>query len=225
MLYAGSMIEALIFDMDGLMIDSEGVYCAAGRQIASRYGKVVSDQTLGRMMGRSPMDSMELYAREVGLPLPAAQLLEMRMGIVAELLATAPPMPGLMDLLDRFEGRLRYAIATSAPRKLVDIVMRNLGLGSRFGHIQTSDDITHGKPHPEIYLKAIERVGSTPAQSVVLEDASNGALAGKRAGAYVIVVPSHHITDQDFSCADYCAADLWDAARHIEQMLNGAGER
>ncbi len=78
--------------------------------------------------------------------------------------------------------------------------------------------MVHGKPAPEIYLKAMTRLGTPAEQCVVLEDSSNGALAGKRAGAYVIAVPSQYTRDQDFSFVDYIAADLMGAVGHIKQL-------
>src|SRR5205085_215748 len=81
--------------------------------------------------------------------------------------------------------------------------------------LQTSDDIKHGKPDPEIYLKVIGKLGVAANECFVLEDSSNGARAGKRASAYVIAVPTEHTRSQDFSFVDYIAANLLDAAAHV----------
>src|SRR5688572_21133259 len=207
--------------MDGLMIDSESVYWAAGRQIAARHGKTVSDGTLGRMMGRAPLDSVRLFAEEVGLSEPPQALLETREAMVIESLrAGVPVMPGLRAFLEAFRPGFKFAVATSAPRRMVDIIMDDLGLRRWFDAIQTSDDVTRGKPDPEIYLKAMARIGASPAECVVLEDSSNGALAGKRAGAYVIAVPSQYTREQDFSFVDHRAADLYEAAEHLRALVN-----
>src|SRR3954447_20091376 len=93
-------IRAIIFDMDGLMIDSETLYWAAGRTVAARYGKTVQNGTLGRMMGRKPIESMRVFATEVGLSADPAALLAERDSIVFEQLKqSVTPMPGLMDVL------------------------------------------------------------------------------------------------------------------------------
>ena len=212
-------VKAIIFDMDGLMIDSEGMYWSVGRRIAAGFGKTVSEKTLGNMMGRSPVESMEVFRHDLGLTATAEELLEMRTALMPKMLAEVEPMPGLMGLLEEFRGRLRYGIATSAPRTFVEIVMRRLDLASYFDHVQTSDGVTRGKPDPEIYLKAMGAVEVEPAACVVLEDASNGALAGKRAGAYVIAVPSKYTETQDFGFVDYRARDLADAAEHVRSLL------
>jgi HAD superfamily hydrolase (TIGR01509 family) len=209
-------MRAIVFDMDGLMIDSERVYWDAGRYIARQYGKEVSDQTLGQMMGRKPLESLTVFATELGITRPPEMLLAAREArVISALEAGVDPMPGLMDVLPGLSGKYELAIATSARRSMVDIIMRSLKVEHYFQVVQTSDDITNGKPDPEIYLKAMGKLGVKPDESVVLEDSSNGALSGKRAGAYVIAVPSQYTREQDFSFADYVATDLHDAAAHI----------
>lgn len=212
-------MRAIVFDMDGLMIDSEKVYWAVGRELAREFGREVSDQTLGRMMGRSPIKSMEIYAQDLGLSQSPQELLDVREGRVRQALERGvDPMPGLFEVLEALKPRYKLAIATSAPMYLVDVISRNLNLRPYFDVIQTSDDVTHGKPDPEIYLKAMARLGVPPGECAVLEDSSNGARAGKRSGAYTIAVPSRYTRDQDFSFVDYVAADLKDAASHLAKM-------
>jgi HAD superfamily hydrolase (TIGR01509 family) len=215
-----AQMRAIVFDMDGLMIDSEKVYWAVGREMAREFGKEVSDQTLGKMMGRSPIQSIEIYAQDLGLSQSPHQLLELREKRVLRMLERGvDPMPGLFEVLKEFKPRYKLAIATSAPMYLVDVIAKTLNLRPYFDAIQTSDDVINGKPDPEIYLKAMARLGVPPAECAVLEDSSNGARAGKRSGAYTIAVPSQYTRDQDFGFVDYVARDLKDAARHLE-MLN-----
>jgi HAD superfamily hydrolase (TIGR01509 family) len=212
-------MKAIVFDMDGLMIDSERIYWDAGRFIARQYGKEVSDQTLGRMMGRKPLESLAVFARELGLSERPEDLLQAREARVVRVLESGvEPMPGLLDVLPSLRERYKLAIATSARRYMVDIIMRSLRVEHFFEVVQTSDDVTNGKPDPEIYLKALAKLAVPPAESVVLEDSSNGALSGKRAGAYVIAVPSQYTKEQDFTFADHISTDLNDAAAHIREM-------
>ena len=211
--------RAVIFDMDGLMIDSEKVYFEAGRQLVREHGKEVSDHTLGRMMGRKPLESVALFAKDLGIIEAPANLLKLREARVLGMLEKGvDTMPGLDFILKTLQPNYPLAIATSAPKYIVDVVMRKLELRHYFKVIQTSDDVSHGKPDPEIYLKAMSKLNVLPADSVVLEDSSNGALAGKRSGAYTIAIPSIYTRDQDFSFVDYIAPDLTDAARHIESL-------
>ena len=127
-------------------------------------------------------------------------------------------MPGLLTVLPMLAAKYKLAIATSATRAMVDVIMEPLQLLSYFTVVQTSDDVVNGKPNPEIYLKAMNRLGVQPAESVVLEDSSNGARAGKNAGAYTIAVPSIHTRDQDFSFCDYVASSLIDAGAKIASL-------
>jgi HAD superfamily hydrolase (TIGR01509 family) len=213
-------MHAAIFDMDGLMVDTEGIYWAVARQMAREYGKQVSDETLGRMMGRAPLDSVELYAREVGLTRPPAQLMRERDERVLEIIRQGiEPMPGLVEVLESFRPRFKMAIATSARRTFVDIIFGKLEIHRYFDVLQTSDDITRGKPDPQIYQMAMEKLGVQPRVSFVMEDSSNGSLAGKRAGAYTIAVPSQYTRSQDFSFVDYVAGSLLDAKTHIDALV------
>jgi len=209
-------LSVVIFDMDGLMIDSESVYWDVGRRLAQSFGKEVSDKTLGSMMGRKPIESMAVFATDLGLSAPPAELLERRDTEVFETLKRGvTPMPGLITALNALRGRYRLAIATSATRKFLDMVIGQLKIADRFEALQTSDDVIDGKPAPEIYLKAMAKLGVDGKACAVLEDSSNGALAGKRAGAYTIAVPSQHTHWQDFSFVDYKAKDLDDAVAHL----------
>lgn len=212
-------MQAVIFDMDGLMIDSEGIYWAVARQMAREFGKEVSDDTLGRMMGRAPLESVELYVRELGLTLPPEQLMRQRDQRVLDILRKGiEPMPGLMEILEAFRPRFKIAVATSARLSFVNIVFGGLGIHRFFDVLQTSDDIHRGKPDPEIYQLAMTKLGVRPEQSIVLEDSSNGALAGKRAGAYTIAIPSQYTRNQDFHFVDYVAGNLLDAKARIDSL-------
>jgi HAD superfamily hydrolase (TIGR01509 family) len=209
-------IRAVIFDMDGLMIDSERLYWAAGREVARRYGKQVQDATLGRMMGRSPIDSMRVFATELGIDQDYAALLEERdVMVFRQMQAGVTPMPGLLEVLVQLKARFRLGICTSARMPFVKVALERLGIEGDFDAIQTSEGVTNGKPDPEIYLKAMAKLDARPEECVVLEDSSNGALAAKHAGAYTIAVPSVYTRDQDFSFVDYVANDLRDGAGRI----------
>jgi len=212
------MIRALLFDMDGLMIDSERLYFEAEREIARSYGREVKNETLWRMMGRKPLESLELYVRETGLPIKAEEVYAIRNGIMTRKFnEDLVSMPGLDHILTSFRGRLKLAVATGAQGGFLDLVVDRLGLRVLFDLLLSSDHIQAGKPDPEIFLTACRRLELTPAACVVLEDSGNGVLAGRRAGCRVIAVPSDYTRTHDFSPADYIAADLFEAARYIEE--------
>jgi HAD superfamily hydrolase (TIGR01509 family) len=213
-------VQALLLDMDGLLIDSETLYWRAERQIAAARGRAVDDGTLRRMMGRRPIESMTVFRDELGLAEDAQALLDERDVLMLQLLATeVQARPGLEVLLQAFRGRARYAVVTGASRRMVDAALGRLGLADRFDLIQTSDGVRRGKPDPEIYRTAMRALDVEAAACAVLEDSLNGVRAGKAAGAYVIAVPDVYSAGDDLSIADHVAADLAQAAAHLQRFF------
>jgi HAD superfamily hydrolase (TIGR01509 family) len=219
-------LRAILFDMDGLMVDTEPLYWEVARELAAAHGTTCSDATLRLMMGRSRTESMQIFARECGITgaSPETLLAEREPKMVERYARGVTPMAGLREILDRFHGRLRMAVVTSSPRKFADVLLPALGIEQYFDVIQTGDTVARGKPDPEIYLTAIAKLAAsigtlTAAQCLVLEDSRAGALAGKAAGCRVIAVPSHLTASEDFSFADARADDLHTAARLIEALV------
>jgi HAD superfamily hydrolase (TIGR01509 family) len=209
-------MKAIIFDMDGLMIDSERLYKEAQNNLALRFDRVMTEEMRMRMMGRKPIESLRLFVKELDIPVDAEKMLEMRNDIMREKLKNElVPMPGLFHIIDAFYKKLKLAICTGAQAEFLDIVVDKLGIRERFDVLQDSDNIKNGKPDPEIYLKTCERLNLNPRECVVLEDALNGVSAGKSAGCYVIAVPSEYTRGQDFGAADFIAENLFDATNHI----------
>ncbi len=214
------MFDALIFDMDGLMIDSERLYWQVEKGIARQFGKKVREETLWKMMGRGPIEGMRIFVQDLGLPITSERAREMRDELMREKYRNeSEPMPGLMHTLNRFHGRLKLAVCTGAQREFMEIVVDRLKIRDRFDVLQASDEIINGKPDPEIYLAACAKLGVPPPRSVVLEDSANGCVAAERAGCYTIAVPSEYSMGQDFSGVDFIAADLFAAERHISALL------
>ena len=220
--------SALIFDMDGLMIDSERLYFAAEREMAAQFGKELRDEQLWPLMGRKPIESLRLLRGILGIDPPAEELLEWRNRLMlAKMRRELGAMPGLHEILEAFHGRLKRAVATGAQREFLDIALDTLRIRGYFAVLQTADGLERGKPDPEIYRLACSRLGLPPAACIVLEDARNGVLAGRAAGCPVVAVPNDYTRGQDFSEADWVEPDLFAAARRIEKLLdarNGANQ-
>jgi len=213
--------KALIFDMDGLMIDSERLYFEAQRDIAAAYDRSVDERTLWRMMGRKPLESLQIFIHDLGLSISAEELLEIRNSIMrVKLTEDLRPLPGLTEIVQTFHGVLRLAVCTGAQGEFLDLVVDRLGMREKFTVLQSSDGIERGKPHPEIYLKTCVRLGLPPAWCVVLEDSENGVRAATAAGCRAIAVPSRHTASQDFSAAHWIAMDLFEARNIIRDILN-----
>jgi HAD superfamily hydrolase (TIGR01509 family) len=213
-------VKALIFDMDGLMIDSEKLYYETERELARYLGREVSDSTLQKMMGRTPVESMQVFIDDLGLDISPDMLVAMRQKeMERKLRERVEPMDGLHELVQAASSHFTLAIATGSPRHFVDIVLIRLDLDGAFSVVQTSETVTKGKPDPEIYDLTVQKLGFDAGQCIVLEDSHNGALAAKRAGCYCIAVPSRYTRNQDFSFVDYVASWLGDAHDHILEML------
>lgn len=211
--------DAVIFDMDGLMVDTERLYIACNHDIARRYGKSASEELLRSMMGRVPLESMRIYCQALGIGDNPAQVLAVREDLMeVRLRHELVPMPGLQEMLAHVSGRYPLAIATGSPLRFLNIVLDSLKLRHHFAALQTSDGLSHGKPHPDIYLRAMEKLGIKGERCLVLEDSPNGIKAGKAAGAYVLAVPNEHTRDGDLSAADEVVDDLHAARRHLMQL-------
>jgi len=215
------MLNALIFDMDGLMIDSERLYWQVEKDLARGYRKEVKEETLWKMMGRRPIEGLRIFVEDLELPISADEALALRDGLMREKYRDeSEAMPGLFQILDTFYGKLKLAVCTGAQREFMEVVVDRLKIREKFEVLQASDEVKNGKPDPEIYLTTCAKLGLEPAQCIVLEDSSNGALAGKRAGCYTIGVPSEYSRGQDFSFVDFVASDLFAAEKHISGFLN-----
>jgi len=215
-------MKAIIFDMDGLMIDSERLYFEAEREIGQKFDKTVKEETLWEMMGRRPIESVRVLVRDLGISASPEEILETRNVLMRrKLAADLVPMPGLHHLIDLFYGQMKLAVCTGAEKEFLDIALDKLGIRDKFAVLQSSDDIVNGKPDPEIYLETCRKLGLAPQDCIVLEDSSNGARAGKRAGCYVIAVPTAYTCGQDFGFVDFIAPDLFGATSHIHTL--GAG--
>ncbi|WP_407652315.1 HAD family hydrolase [Acetivibrio straminisolvens] len=213
-------VKAVIFDMDGLMIDTERLYFDVERLIARNFGKEVKDETLWKMMGRKPLEAITVFAEDLGLDISPRELLSIRDDLfVKKLINEVEAMPGLFDILNSIRGKLKMAIATGSPNKFLKIVLDKLKIEDYFDVFVTSDEVEKGKPDPEVYNTAAKRLGVMPAECIVLEDSSNGALAGVTAGCYTIAVPSVYTNKQDFSFVNYIARDLKDAAEKINELI------
>jgi HAD superfamily hydrolase (TIGR01509 family) len=213
-------MKAIIFDMDGLMVDSERLYQQAQEEITRQFNKTLPEKARLKMMGRKPLESMKIFAEALDIPTDAEQLLETRNNIMREKYKNdLVPLPGLNHIINAFYGKLKMAISTGAQEEFLDIVVDQLEIRNKFDVLQASDEIEQGKPHPEIYLKTCKKLGLNPGECVVLEDSLNGVLAGKRAGCYVIAVPSDYTKQENFDSADFVADDLFSAARHIKDLL------
>lgn len=216
-------LRAVTFDLDGLILNTELLYERCGAELLRRRGKVFTKELLDRMMGRPGHISLQIMIDEHALPISALDLLaesdEVFKGIMEAELAL---MPGLLELLDLLEQRgLPKGIATSSRRNHADYALGRFNLLPRFDFILTAEDITHGKPDPEIYLKAAAKHGVDPGEMLVLEDSQNGCRAAVAAGAYAVAVPGPHNAGHNYDGAKFEAVTLADP--RIRELLANSG--
>ncbi|MBN2296187.1 MAG: HAD family phosphatase [Pirellulales bacterium] len=207
------MLHAVAFDMDGLMFNTEDVYSAVGTELMRRRGLEFCSGLKDAMMGLPPQATFEAMIRWHSLDVDWQDLAAESDKLYVEYLDDyLTPMPGLLELLDALEAAgIPKAVATSSSRYLAETTLSRFDMASRFEFILTSESITNGKPHPEIYQLAAERFGLPASEMLVLEDSINGCRAGVGAGAFVVAVPNEHTCHQDFSIAGETVEDLTNA--------------
>jgi HAD superfamily hydrolase (TIGR01509 family) len=205
-------IRAVVFDLDGILANTEDLYEQAGETVLGRRGKTYDAQLREKIMGRPVVDAIQMMIDCHALPDPIETLMRECREVLDGLMATSlAPMAGVVELLDALqEASVPVAVATSATREYADFVLTRLGLKDCFRFILTAEDITHGKPDPEIYLLAAERLGIRPEQMMVLEDSANGCRAAVAAGAYCVAVPNRHTRLHNFDGARFIAETLAD---------------
>jgi len=195
----------------------------AAEQLFENRNRAMPDDLIRRMMGRRPPEGMWILKEALGSdePVEAVQeeCSERFLGLLDEHLS---PMPGVFEMFAMLEERgLPKAVATSSPLRFLDNLMGRFdGLFERFEFALTAENVEHGKPNPEIYLKAASRLGVDPSEMMVFEDSEAGTNAASAAGAFVISVPHEHSQHHDFSNACRIADTLRDPL--IAEVLNVA---
>ena len=203
---------AVVFDMDGLMLNTEDVFDLAGDELLARRGLKMTDPIRHQMIGRRPHEAFTAMKELTGITDRIEDLMDETRELFAAHAATSLAcMPGLINLLNRVErAGLPRAVATSSPRGYMEDLLSRFELLQRFQVTLTAEDVNQGKPHPEIYLTAADRLQIRPDQMLVLEDSETGAKAAAAAGARVVAVPNQHTAFGDFSMAALTVNSLED---------------
>jgi len=205
-------LRAVVFDLDGILANTEDLYEQAGETVLGRRGKTYDADLREQIMGRPVVDALQIMIDSHSLPDTVGDLMCECTEVLQQLIATSlAPMPGALSLIDDLQAaNIPIAVATSATPEYADNVLTRLNLKQRFHFILTAADIHRGKPDPEIYLLAASRLGIPPSQMLVLEDSANGCRAAVAAGAVTIAVPNRHTRNHNFSGALFVADMLND---------------
>lgn len=184
-------MDAVFFDMDGLLVDSERVWLEIETGVMARLGAAWTPEHQAHLVGGSMERTVDYMLAVSGAEVAPRAVREWMIdGMVARLQDGVPVMPGASELLDalRDEG-VPVGLVTSSLRPIADAVLKSVGR-ERFDLVVTADDVTRTKPDPEPYLTAARRLGAEPVRCVVLEDSPNGVAAATAAGCAVVAVPS-----------------------------------
>jgi HAD superfamily hydrolase (TIGR01509 family) len=194
--------RAVVFDMDGLLLDTEVLWHRAEVRLFERHGASFTFDDKLTVMGTSAAFTGEFFARRLGQePEQAAALIaEVSELMHEELQARVDARPGATELVERLRGRVPLGIASNSPRYLVDTALQSAGFVDVFKVVVTSGDVAHHKPAPDLYLLACERLGVAPADALALEDTASGIASAKAAGLTCIAVPQ--FAETDVSAAD-----------------------
>jgi HAD superfamily hydrolase (TIGR01509 family) len=205
-------IRAVVFDLDGLMLNTEDIFNLVGREVLRRRGCELTHDLLSRMMGRRAPESMQVMIDYHELEDTVDGLIAETKVLFTEIAVDRlAPMPGLFELIAHIEQRgLKKGVATSSGRRYLEEMLGRFSLLERFHLTLCAEDVTHGKPHPEIYLTAAERLGIAPEEMLVLEDSEAGTTAAAGARAVVVSVPNDHSRQHDFSRAAHVVTRLDD---------------
>ncbi|AXG13314.1 HAD family hydrolase [Intrasporangium calvum] len=181
---------AVLWDMDGTLVDTEPYWIAAEHELVAAHGGQWSEELAHRLVGNALEVSAQMIIDQTGIPLSVAEVIDALLQRVIEQVRDAIPWrPGARELLEELVGLgVPNVLVTMSWRNLADTVVGALPAGS-FAHQVTGDEVTHGKPHPEPYLRAARLVGAEPADCVALEDSPTGVRSATAAGVPTIAVP------------------------------------
>ncbi len=216
-------IAAVVFDLDGLLVNTEDLYQDVGTELLRRRGRTFDGDLLDAMMGRPQAVALATMIDWHGLAdtveMLAAETKDIFQGLLATRLAA---MPGAVELVGRLHERnLPRGVATSSGPEFAHDVLTRVGLRDQLGFVLTAADISQGKPHPEIYQLAASRAGVPPEQMLVFEDSATGCAAAVAAGAVVVAVPGGHSRRHAFPGAHFVAESLADP--RIGALVEGSG--
>ncbi len=185
------MIEAVVFDMDGVLLDSEEIWDRAREQLVRERGGRWHDRAQQDMMGMSSPEWSRYMHEELGLAEPpaeiSAEVVQRMVGLYREQL---PLIPGAREAIERLAARWPLGLASSSNRPLIDLALELAGVKEYFAVAVSSEEVARGKPAPDVYLEAAARLGVEPARCAAIEDSRNGIRSAVAARMCVIAVPN-----------------------------------
>jgi len=207
-------ISCLIYDMDGLLLDTEGIYTEITQQIVGEYGKVFDWSVKEKIIGRRSIQAAEIIVESLDLPISPQDYLDSRKDVLLEKFKDTEALPGAKEITTHFfKLGIPQAIATSSSSAMFEAKFeKHKKWFSQFTQIVRGDDpeLKEGKPAPDIFLLAAKRLGVDPAECLVFEDAPSGTEAALAAGMSVVVVPDPNMDHSNYKNASQIISSLKD---------------
>jgi HAD superfamily hydrolase (TIGR01509 family) len=196
------MIEAVVFDLDGVLLDSEAVWATAREQLVRERGGAWRPDAARAMMGMSSLEWSRYMHDELGVEMPPAEISRAVVGRLERLYRERLPLiPGAREAVTSLAGRWPLGLASSANRPIIELVLDLAGMRDSFGATVSSEEVERGKPAPDVYLEAAGRLGVEAEKCAAVEDSSNGLRSGAAAGMTVIAVPNREFPPADDTLA------------------------
>jgi HAD superfamily hydrolase (TIGR01509 family) len=193
---------AVIFDLDGVLIDSEGAWNEARRELVEQSGGTWRADAQQAMMGMSSVEWSQYMHDELAVPMSAEDI---SAAVVARLERTyrtrLPLIPGARDAVVSLAEHWPLGLASSANPSIIDLVLRRAELADRFQATVSSEEVAHGKPAPDVYVEAARRLSADPARCVAVEDSANGLRSAAAAGMRVVAIPNREFPPSEEAIA------------------------
>ena len=200
------MIQTVIFDMDGVIIDSEPVYFKIDQEMFEELNIAVSFEEHCTYVGTSSQNMWDAIIKKHGIPGDPGELMRKEYNLYMDYLVNAndlQPIDGVMELINcLYKNNLKLILASSSRMEIIDIILKKFKLPDLFIAKVSGSELAHSKPHPEIFLKAAQLAGSEPKECIVIEDSKNGVAAAKAAGMKCIGFLNPSSGDQNLGDAD-----------------------
>jgi HAD superfamily hydrolase (TIGR01509 family) len=187
------VIDAVVFDMDGVIVDSEQVWDDVRERYTHESGGTYTETAARDMMGMSSLEWSRYMAETLSVPGTPEEINAAIVALMLERYGESPPLiDGAVSAVRRIAARWPLAIASSSNPELIEVVLRSAGLQDAFPVSVSSQEVARGKPSPDVYLEAARRLGIEPPRCAAVEDSHNGIRAAKAAGMRVLAVPNPH---------------------------------
>ena len=217
------MLKAVIFDVDGTLLDTERIYMQAWKEAAAEQGYVMPDELLNKTRGVDAKVAARIFEEEIGNGFSYQKTRPIRVRIAEEIIERESPIlkPGVLELLSFLrEKGIRLSVASSTKTKTTKEHLQINGIADWFEVIVGGDMITKGKPNPDIFLKAAELLGEAPENCIVVEDSPAGIRAGSAAGMKTVLVPDQAaITQEIIDLSDVQMKSLLEMPAYVETLL------